>query len=65
MKRFQVELEEDSGRATVVVEHTRVVCHAVLVGVQGFGARRDVGGRHDVEEVLIRDECYDTAKIST
>ena len=58
MQRLKIKLEEDSGCAAVVVKDTRVVRHAVLVGVQGLGTRRDVGGRNDVEEVLVRDECY-------
>ena len=58
MQRLKIKLEEDSGCAAVVVKDTRVVRHAVLVGVQGLGTRRDVGRRDNMEEVLVRDECY-------
>ena len=63
VKRFEVELEEDSRRAAVMVKYTRVVRHAVLVGVQRLGTGWDVGGRHDVDEILVRDECYGTADV--
>lgn len=42
VKRFVVELKEDSGPVAAVVKYTRVAHHAVPVGIQGL---ETAGGR--------------------
>ncbi len=58
LEGIKVELEEDARCAAVVVEHPCIVGHAVLVRLERFRARRDVRGRDDVEEVLVRNKRY-------
>ena len=57
MDRLEVKLEENAWGASVVFKHTRVMSYAVLVRVERLGTRSNVGGRHDMEEILVRDEC--------
>ncbi len=55
-ERVEVEFEEDSGGATVVLNLTRVVRYGVLVRVERDTAGCDVGCGDDVEEILVGDE---------
>ena len=56
-QRVEIKFEEDSRGSSVMIQDAGVVCNAVLVRVKRFRAWGDVGRRHDVEEILVCDEC--------
>lgn len=58
MEGVRFELEENSRCTTVVLHGASIMRHRVLMCTEGVRARCDVGGRHDVQEVLVRDEVF-------
>ena len=52
-ERVELEFEEDAWCALIVLHDAGVVRDAVLVRVQWCRAGCDVGGWHDVQEVLV------------
>ena len=58
LHRLEVELEEDSRRATMVVQGPSVMSDAVLMCVERLRTGCNVRRWHNMQEVLICNKCY-------
>jgi hypothetical protein len=47
-----------------MLQYPGIVRDAVLCGLEGCGARSNVGRRDHVKEILVCNECYTTVNIN-
>ena len=57
--RLDLKLEENTRRATVMIVNTCIMGHTVLIRLQRCGSRRDIRGRNDANEILVRHKRYE------
>ena len=51
---IEIKFKKDARSALIVLQNTGVVGNAVLVCVEGFRTGGNVGGRDDMQEILVR-----------